>query len=61
MRYKLMHNIYASMYTHTQSHLKYESLKVKSSLLPLIDQITGHDDVTSKKVNCSQILSPTLC
>lgn len=66
MRYKLMHNISASMYTHTvcvhtHSHLKYESLKVKSSLLPLIDQITGHDDVTSKKVNCSQILSPTLC
>lgn len=59
MRHKLMHNIYASMYTH--SHLKYKSLKVKPSLLPLIDQITGHDDVTSKKVNCSQILSPTLC
>lgn len=36
------------MHTHTHTHtltLKYESLKVKSSLLPLTDKITGHDDV----------------
>lgn len=58
-----MHNIciYVHTHVHTHSHLKYESLKVKSSLLSLIDEITGHDDVTSKTVNCSQILSPTLC
>lgn len=53
--------MYVHTHVHTHSHLKYESLKVKSSLLPLIDEITGHDDVTSKTVNCSQILSPTLC